>query len=84
MPLYEYHCQPCDVTFEILIRSASDQPSCPKCRSMDVEKQFSVPAAAQTTGGRPSSLPLSTASNGPQSFGCDRPQCGSGRCAGLG
>ena len=59
MPLYEYHCGQCDLTFESLIRSASDQPSCPECRSIDVDKQLSVPASAQTAGGRAGMLPLS-------------------------
>lgn len=83
MPLYEYHCEPCDFTFESLIRSASDQPSCPQCRSINVEKQLSVPASPQSTGARGGMLPLSAAASGSPSFGCGRPQCGSGRCAGL-
>jgi putative FmdB family regulatory protein len=83
MPLYEYHCGPCDLTFESLIRSTSDQPSCPECRSIEVDKLLSVPAAAQTTGGSAGMLPLSGGNGLSPSFGCGRPQCGSGRCAGL-
>lgn len=48
MPIYEYHCEPCDHTFETLIRSESDIARCPSCGSIDVSKQLSVPAAAQT------------------------------------
>jgi putative FmdB family regulatory protein len=83
MPLYEYHCEPCDLTFETLIRSAGEQASCPQCNSIDVHKQLSVPATAQTMGGRAGGLLRTAESGGPASFGCGRPQCGSGTCAGL-
>ena len=79
MPLYEYHCGQCDLTFESLIRSASDQPSCPECRSIEVDKQLSVPAwpKRQAAAGM---FPLSAGSSASPSFGCGRPQCGSGVC----
>ena len=48
MPLYEFHCEPCDHTFETLIRVAGDQARCPLCGNLEVSKQFSVPAAAHT------------------------------------
>jgi putative FmdB family regulatory protein len=76
MPIYEYHCEPCAHSFETLIRSSSDVARCPRCGSVEVAKQFSVPAAAQT-GQAGSSLPISSHAGG----GCGRPQCGSGRCA---
>jgi putative FmdB family regulatory protein len=81
MPLYEFHCEPCDQTFETLIRVAGDQARCPLCGNVEVSKQFSVPAAAHT--GRGGELPI-RGENGGASFGCGRPQCGSGVCAGLG
>ncbi len=83
MPLYEYHCGHCDLTFERLIRTAGDQAHCPQCSSIEVEKQLSVPAMAQTAGGRAGGLPLSAANGDAPSFGCGRPQCGGGTCAGL-
>jgi putative FmdB family regulatory protein len=79
MPIYEYRCDPCDRSFETLIRSDRDVARCPNCGSLDVSKQLSVPAAAQT--GRGGDLPISNP--GAASFGCGRPQCGSGMCAGL-
>jgi putative FmdB family regulatory protein len=82
MPLYEYHCEPCDHTFETLIRSSGDVARCPRCSSLEVSRQLSVPAAAQTGRGRVGGLPVAGENGGP-SFGCGRPQCGSGRCAGL-
>jgi putative FmdB family regulatory protein len=83
MPIYEYHCDPCDHTFETLIRGAGDAARCPKCGNLEVAKQFSIPAAAQTGRGRAGDLPVCGNSDVP-SFGCGRPQCGGGMCAGLG
>ena len=79
MPLYEYQCEPCDHTFETLIRGSGDLAHCPQCGSVKVAKLLSVPAVAQTGHGRAGELPIS---GGPSS-GCGRPQCGQGMCAGL-
>ena len=80
MPLYEYRCEPCDHTFETLIRGAGDVPHCPKCHGVDrLVKQFSVPAAAQTGGPKGSSLPVCDTGAGP-SFGCGAGGCGMGMC----
>ena len=46
MPIYEYHCEPCEHTFETLIRGSGDLARCPRCGNIEVAKQFSVPAAA--------------------------------------
>lgn len=81
MPIYEYHCQPCDHTFETLIRSQSDVPHCPRCGSIELTKQFSVPAAAQTGARSSSALPICGAEPGPRPFGCGGGGCGSGMCA---
>jgi putative FmdB family regulatory protein len=45
MPLYEYNCEACGATFE-LIRKFSDPPadSCPKCGQGPVRKLVSSPA----------------------------------------
>jgi putative FmdB family regulatory protein len=83
MPLYEYHCKPCILTFEALIKSAGEPAHCLRCNHIDVHKLLSVPATAQATRGRPGVLPESVGTGGPASFGCERPQCGSGMCAGL-
>jgi putative FmdB family regulatory protein len=79
MPLYEYQCEPCDHIFETLIRSSGDVAHCPKCSSVDVTKLLSVPATAHNGHGRAGDLPISSGSG----FGCGRPQCGQGTCAGL-
>ena len=83
MPIYEYHCQPCEHTFEMLIRGGSDVAHCPRCGGLEIAKLLSVPAAAQTTAGRLRDLPIRDVPRGEPSFGCGRPQCGSGVCAGL-
>ena len=75
MPIYEYRCEPCDHSFETLIRSSGDAARCPKCGNIEVEKQFSVPATVRSGAG---SLPI--ASSAPMGGGCGRPQCGSGGC----
>lgn len=77
MPIYEYRCEPCAHTFETLVRTTSDQPSCPLCGSaQQLNKQFSVPASAHSSGSsRSASLPI--ASQGP---GCGAPMCCGGGC----
>ncbi len=43
MPIFEYTCPACGENFERLVRSHdTPPPSCPKCGSAKVEKQFSV------------------------------------------
>jgi putative FmdB family regulatory protein len=78
MPLYEYRCDPCDHTFETLVRSASDVARCPRCGNVELAKQFSVPAAAQT-GGSAGGLPV--CETGASNFGCGGGRCATGMCS---
>ena len=39
MPLYEYQCR-CGHLFETLVRG-SEQPACPACQSLDIERLLS-------------------------------------------
>lgn len=41
MPLFEYRCSACGNQFEFLTRSGVE-PACPKCASVELEKQLSV------------------------------------------
>jgi putative FmdB family regulatory protein len=41
VPLYEYLCRKCSRRFEALVTGRS-RPSCPDCRSEDLEKLFST------------------------------------------
>jgi putative FmdB family regulatory protein len=78
MPIYEYRCEPCDHTFETLIRGSGDVAHCPKCGAIDLVKQFSVPAAAQTGRAQGPSLPMCEPGGGPSP--CGSGPCGSGLC----
>jgi len=70
MPIYEYTCESCRHDFEALVRS-DQQPVCPECGAIKLEKRFSVPAAHTAAGG---SLPI--AGRGPCGMGgCGRPEC---------
>jgi putative FmdB family regulatory protein len=73
MPLYEYVCRSCQSEFELLIRG-NETPECPACRTPDVQKRFSVPAAHSAAS---QSLPVCSPA---PSAGCGLPQCGAGRC----
>jgi putative FmdB family regulatory protein len=74
MPLYEYLCEACGASVELLVRGG-EQPKCSGCGSDRLAKQLSAPAAPVVGG---SQLPIQQGGN------CGRPQCGSGGCAGLG
>ncbi len=78
MPIYEYHCEPCDHAFETLIRGRGDTAHCPKCGGIDLIKQFSVPASAQSAGAKGSSLPI--CDTGGSSYGCGSGPCRTGMC----
>jgi putative FmdB family regulatory protein len=43
MPIYEYICAGCDVSFEKLVRSET-KVECPLCKSARVERLISAPA----------------------------------------
>jgi putative FmdB family regulatory protein len=51
MPIYEYRCEACGESFEVLVRSASRQshPACPKCGGRKVKKAISLFGVAGTT-----------------------------------
>ncbi|WZO98421.1 zinc ribbon domain-containing protein [Isosphaeraceae bacterium EP7] len=77
MPIYEYRCEPCAKTFETLIRNNGDTPRCPDCGTIEVAKQFSVPASVHSNGA--SSLPVYNAPA--PGFGCGGGGCGAGGCS---
>ncbi|MCA9205220.1 MAG: zinc ribbon domain-containing protein [Pirellulaceae bacterium] len=77
MPLYEYTCEGCHGDFELLVRDR-EQPACPECGGVRLQKRLSVPAAPAISG---ASLPMCEPR--PSSGGCGLPQCGSGGCMGM-
>lgn len=53
MPIYEYACPACDKAFEAFIIRKSDEAevACPTCRSPQVSRLLSRPAALRSSGG---------------------------------
>lgn len=43
MPIYEYRCSGCGHDFELLVLK-NTTPACPRCASVTLERQISVPA----------------------------------------
>jgi len=41
MPLYDFHCRSCDREFEALVRPQDASPTCPSCKSADLERLLS-------------------------------------------
>lgn len=73
MPLYEYHCNDCDRTVEVLIRRENEQAECPQCQGHKLERQLSVPAAPSVRGSA-GSLPMASGES------CGAPRCCGGMC----
>lgn len=48
MPIYDYRCRKCGETFETLVRGTTT-PSCPACKSADLERLLSLPAIKSET-----------------------------------
>ena len=48
MPLYDYTCKACGAESEILIRG-SKTPTCPNCKSEDLERLVSLPVVKSDT-----------------------------------
>ena len=51
VPLYEYRCQSCSNTFELLVRG-SESPRCPSCQGDALDKLLSV-FAVNAQGSQP-------------------------------
>ena len=47
MPIYEYQCRACGHVFELLrrMKDADSDVECPKCQSLQIERQLSTFAA---------------------------------------
>lgn len=83
MPLYEYTCEKCAHHFEVLVRG-TEAAECPKCGSVKVRKEWSVPAA-HVAGGSGSQLPIAGSMSAGMTGGmCGRSECGRGGCQGFG
>ncbi|WP_341674814.1 zinc ribbon domain-containing protein [Niveibacterium sp. SC-1] len=50
MPLFDFHCEVCDRTYELLLRGGTD-PVCPHCGSTNMTKLIpAISPAARTPG----------------------------------
>ena len=76
MPLYEYVCRDCRHGFELLVLG-SDVPTCPQCRTADLERVLSVVAIGRSTAGSPTPV---TAAPAGGCGSCGDPR-GPGACA---
>ena len=41
MPVYEYACNGCSQSFELLVRKSKATPECPHCKSDDLRRKLS-------------------------------------------
>lgn len=41
MPIYEYHCDECDMDFECLV-FCGETPECPKCKGRNIQRMMSA------------------------------------------
>jgi putative FmdB family regulatory protein len=73
MPIFEYGCETCGTSFELLVRSDT-KVSCPGCGGETLKKKLSLFAShvAHPSGALPS------CHSG--EHGCDLGRCGSGSC----
>ena len=44
MPIYEFECEKCGSRFDELVAAGSSPPPCPRCRSEQVRRVFSLVA----------------------------------------
>jgi putative FmdB family regulatory protein len=60
MPIFEYDCHACGVSFEKLVRSTAlaDKVACPKCTSRKITRRMST--CAHAVAGGSSSAPQSS------------------------
>jgi putative FmdB family regulatory protein len=62
MPLYEYACPSCGHSFEELVFGEDEKVVCPRCQTVEVERQVSLPGRPKVAA---TSLPTACRSAGP-------------------
>lgn len=73
MPIYEYHCDKCDNTFECLIFGA-ESPSCPDCNNENVNRVLSACGFVSKSG---SGQTVSRSAGAASCSGCAATSCSS-------
>lgn len=55
MPLYDFHCQECNQTIELLLANRDDQAVCPECGSTSLKKLMAAHSsfAGKSSGALP-------------------------------
>lgn len=71
MPIYEYHCEKCTKTSEVLVKNAHEPAVCPHCGSKRLTRLLSTFATVQS-----SDAPCSMESS------CPAAPCCGGACSG--
>jgi putative FmdB family regulatory protein len=75
MPIYEYRCEACGKTFEVLEYSVEDRPQeCPDCGGRRLARLISSPAVLRKGG-----LPKGGTTCCGQTERCDVPPCAGDR-----
>jgi putative FmdB family regulatory protein len=73
MPIYEYHCEDCEHSFEALVRPGRvEDAACPQCHGGHLSREMSVFASARSGDGAGSGNGFTP--NGAGGGGC----CGGG------
>jgi len=76
MPIYEYRCATCGERVEVLVRSQTATPSCPRCGSPLTDRLFSAPHVLNSESRRPAGHTCCG-----REERCDTPPCsGGGSC----
>jgi len=62
MPIYEFHCEDCDTSFETLVRPGHDEDAeCPDCHGAHLNREMSVFASARGVGADGATAPAASA-----------------------
>jgi len=74
MPIYEYRCDDCEVSFETFVRAGHDEDAeCPTCHGDKLSREMSV--FAQARSGRAEGASAASF-GGPSAGGCCGGSCG--------
>jgi len=73
MPIYEYHCEDCDSSFEAFVQAGHHEIQCPSCNSVKISREMSVFASR---GGISAAKPHGEAAMMRGAGGCCGGSCG--------
>jgi putative FmdB family regulatory protein len=73
MPIYEYHCEDCDNSFETFVQPGHDEAQCPSCNGVKLSREMSVFASR---GGSTTTQPNGNGAAMMRGGGCCGGSCG--------